>query len=496
MKKKNNKNTKSKSIKKVENNSEINKSKYAKYLLFLPFFVPIALFIGKFAIDNDFWFTINQGKYVIENGLPDTVINVIHEGLAFLYQSSGTGILFYLVYNYLGNIGIMFMTLIMLELIAYFYYKLCLLVSKNNYRSIILTTLFMLIFLLYTFPRPHLFTVFNLVLILYLLEKYIKENNYKYLIPVPFIYLLQVYMHGIYYVPLLIFITPYLLNSFKYKFEFLNQGPVNYNKKPLFIMYLASILIGFLNPYTYKVFTYGFSSYGQTVMKQNINELGSINFNTFFGKICIITIIVTFLIYIFNRKKKIPLRYYLLLLGTTVLALDAYKSFYLFMACSFFPIAYIYREEIEQKISKKAKIVTAIIILVISCITIFTTKVLRPPQQDSAEFLVEYNKIEKPRVYTSFEDGSYYEYKGFDCYIDPRAELFLKSNNKKFDIIVENFDMQHGVIAVKDFLDKYNFDYLVVKVDSDAIYTYLQENPDNDFNKIYDKDKYQIWEKK
>ena len=140
--------------------------------------------------------------------------------------------------------------------------------------------------------------------------------------------------------------------------------------------------------------------------------------------------------------------------------------------------------------------ITAIIIVIISFAVILTTKVLRPPQQDSAEFLVEYNKLEKPRVYTSFEDGSYYEYKGFDCYIDPRAELFLKSNNKKFDIIVENFDMQHGVIAVKDFIDKYNFDYLVVKVDSDAIYTYLQENPDNDFNKIYDKDKYQIWEKK
>ena len=141
-------------------------------------------------------------------------------------------------------------------------------------------------------------------------------------------------MHGIYYVPLLIFIIPYLLNSFKYKFKFLNNGPVNYNRKPLFITYLISMLVGFINPYTYKIYPYGFSSYGDATMRENIRELAPITFNSFFGKICIITMIVTFIIYIVNtKKKKIPLRYYLLLLGTFVLALDAYKSFYIFMTC-------------------------------------------------------------------------------------------------------------------------------------------------------------------
>ncbi len=476
-------------------NEEINKSKYAKFILFLPFFIPIALFIGKFAIDNDFWFTINQGRYVLSNGFPTTVINVIHD-LPFVYQSSGSGVLFYLIYNYLGNAGIMVLTLAILELITYFYYKLCLTVSKNNYRSIMLTTLFMLIFLLYTFPRPHLFTVLNLVVILYLLERYIRENNYKLLIPIPFIYLLQVYMHGMYYIPLLVFITPYLLNSFKYKFNFLNQGPVNYNKKPLFITYLISLLVGFLNPYTYKMYTYGFSSYGNITMKENINELSSLNFSTFFGKICIFLMIVIFLLFIINWKKKVPLRYYLLALGTAVLAIDAYKSFYLFLACSLFSIAYFYREEKETVISKKTKIITSIIILVIATTIICTTKVLTPPQHDPATYLVENNKIESPKVYTSFEDGSYFEYMGFNCYVDPRAEVFIKKNNKKEDILKENFDMQHGLINVSDFLSKYDFDYLVVRIDNDSIYTYLKTEKETNFNKIYEDKKYQIWEKK
>ena len=481
--------------KNIEKNEVVSKSKYAKYILFLPFSVPIALLIGKFGIDNDFWFTINQGRYVLSNGFPTTVINVIHD-LPFVYQSSGSGVLFYLIYNYLGNYGIMIMTLILLELISYFYYKLCLLVSKNNYRSIILTTLFMLIFLLYTFPRPHLFTVLNLVVILYLLERYIKENNYKLLIPIPFIYLLQVYMHGMYYVPLLVFITPYLLNSFKYKFKFLNQGPVNYNKKPLFITYLVSALVGFLNPYTYKMYTYGFSSYGNATMKENINELASINFNTFFGKICIFTIIAIFLLFIINRKKKIPLRYYLLALGTCILAIDAYKSFYLFLTCSLFSIAYMYRENIETVISKKTKIITCLIIVLLAGIAIGTTKVLTPSQHNPATYLKENNKLESPKVYTSFEDGSYFEYMGFNCYVDPRAEVFIKANNKKEDILKENFDMQHGLININDFLNKYQFEYLVVRIDHDAIYTYLQDNKETNYKKIYEDKKYQIWEKK
>ena len=470
---------------------------YSKYIWFLPFLMPIFLFVGKFSIDNDFWFTINQGKYILENGFPTTVINTIHQGLTFLYQSSGTGVLFYLIYSILGNYGIMIFTLIMLELIVYFYYKLCMLVSNNNnYRSVMITTVLMLIFLLYTFPRPHLFTVLNLIIILYCLEKYIHEDNKKYLIPIPFIYLLQVNMHGIYYVPLLIFIIPYLLNSFKYKIKFLNNGPVNYNRKPLFITYLISMLVGFINPYTYKIYPYGFSSYGDATMRENIRELAPITFNSFFGKICIITMIVTFIIYIVNtKKKKIPLRYYLLLLGTFVLALDAYKSFYIFMTCSFFPIAYISRVDEGTIVDKKIKIITASVLTVIASIVLITNKVTIPKQDEPASFLVEYNKIEDAKLYTSFEDGSYFEYKGFNCYVDPRAEVYLKSNNGKDDILKEYFDFKNGKIPPAVILNKYDFDYLVIKNEIDQFYAYFNRDGDLGYKKIFDNDKYQIWEK-
>ena len=473
-----------------------NKKKFnlSNYLIFLPFFIPLTIFAGEYLVDNDFWFTINQGRYIIENGFPHTVISTIHSGFSFVYQSWGTGILFYLVYHLLGNYGIMFLTILVLELIVYFYYKLCMLVSNNNYKSIILTTLFIIIFALYTFPRPHMFTVLNLVLILYLLEKYIRSDNKKYLIPIPFIFLLEANMHGIYYVPLLIIICPYLLNSFKYKFKFLNQGPVNYHKKPLFITYLISIFVGFINPYTYKLYLYGFKSYNDVVMKSNIKELGPINFHEFFGKICIITLIVTFILFIVNRKKEIPLRNYLLLIGTLVLALDAYKSFYIFIVCTFFGLAYIFRKDEKKEICKRDKIINLAVVILLGSLIIPFVKFRLPLQDKPATYLLENKKIDNPRVYTSFVDGSYFEYKGFNCYIDPRAEVFLKVNNGKEDILKEYFDLQNLATGYNEFLNKYNFDYLVINED-DSLKTYINENKELNYTEIYDEEDYQIWER-
>ena len=53
-----------------------------------------------FTIDNDFWFTIAEGKYVLKNGFPHTVPFTIYNNLDFIYQSWGTGVIFYLIHKY------------------------------------------------------------------------------------------------------------------------------------------------------------------------------------------------------------------------------------------------------------------------------------------------------------------------------------------------------------------------------------------------------------
>ena len=62
-------------------------------------------------------------------------------------------------------------------------------------------------------------------------------------------------------------------------------------------------------------------------------------------------------------------------------------------------------------------------------------------------------------LYTDFNCGSYAEWRGYRCYADPRAEVFLKSINGKEDILAEVWDSMHMGITVKEMQDKYHFDY-------------------------------------
>ena len=463
-----------------------------EYFLIIPFLLPLLYLIGNYTIDNDFWFTINQGRYVINNSFPYTVISTIHSGLSFIYQSWGTGTLYYLIYKYLGNIGIIIFATLIIEAIIYFFYKLCLLVSNNNKISILLSILFSMLLYPFLTIRPQLFTMLNLVLILYFIESYIKKNRIKYLIPIPFIYLLQVNMHGVYYVPLLIFIVPHLINSFKFKIKGIESD--GYNKKPLFITYLISILVGFVNPNTYKMFIYGFKSYGNSSLSKGIEELNAISFDNNLGKVCLLVLFVTYFIYFF-RKNKLPIRYYLLLFGTTIVALDAYKSFYFFMICSLFPIAYIYKEKKEYKNDKKVIITSLLTILLMPILVFSTINVNKPYNYDIANYLDENNDIDNPKLYTSFYDGSYLEYRGYNCYIDPRADVFIKTNNLKEDIMIEYFDLQNGKLSYNEFLNKYNFDYLIIEKEHDILYFNFINYDVHNYQKVYENTTHEIWKK-
>ena len=99
----------------------------------------------------------------------------------------------------------------------------------------------------------------------------------------------------------MIIITPFLINGFKFNIK--NIKSEGYNKKPLFITYIITIIMGFINPYTYKILTYGFKSYGNSFMSSKIEELNALNFHNTLGKICILVIIITYILYFRNKDK-------------------------------------------------------------------------------------------------------------------------------------------------------------------------------------------------
>lgn len=136
--------------------------KKIKFKYIILFLIPILFFIQyNLRIDNDFWFTIKEGEYVINNGFPNVVPFTIYDNLNFIYQSYGAGVIFSFIYKLLGTYGILFFIIFILIIMTYFYYRLCVKVSNNNENiSILVTVITMsLLAINYITTRPQIFSI-------------------------------------------------------------------------------------------------------------------------------------------------------------------------------------------------------------------------------------------------------------------------------------------------------------------------------------------------
>lgn len=447
--------------------------KKIKFKYIILFLIPILFFIQyNLRIDNDFWFTIKEGEYVINNGFPNVVPFTIYDNLNFIYQSYGAGVIFSFIYKLLGTYGILFFVIFILIIMTYFYYRLCMKVSNNNENiSILVTVITMsLLAINYITTRPQIFTYLNLIIVLYIMELYSNTNNRKYLYILPIISLIQSNIHCMFFFMLIIFMLSYIFNNSK-----------EYEIKPILVTMLFMILTGLINPYGINNLLYVFNSYGQNILEKTIKELQPLSFSSLFGKIHIFIILIIYILY-FKSRKKIPIRYLLLLFGTTYLAFDTLRGVSLFIIGSFFPLVYLYKDipniDISKYIPKIIKVLITIILFIISLIIIFTPRNYYPDAKEPIDYLVNNYIISDIKLYTSFSDGSYAVYKGIKCSMDPRAEVFLKKNNHKFDIYKEYYDLQSGIIDYNEYLKKYNYTHLLINK-KDYLYNKLEKNSYN-----------------
>ena len=447
--------------------------KKIKFKYIILFLIPILFFIQyNLRIDNDFWFTIKEGEYVINNGFPNVVPFTIYDNLNFIYQSYGAGVIFSFIYKLLGTYGILFFVIFILIMMTYFYYRLCMKVSNNNENISILVTVITMSLLAvnYITTRPQIFTYLNLIIVLYIMELYSNTNNRKYLYILLVISLIQSNIHCMFFFMLIIFMLPYIFNNSK-----------EYEMKSILVTMLFMILTGLINPYGINNLLYVFNSYGQNILEKTIKELQPLSFSSLFGKIHIFIILIIYILY-FKSRKKIPIRYLLLLFGTTYLAFDTLRGVSLFIIGSFSPLAYLYKDipniDISKYIPKIIKVLITIILFIISLIIIFIPRNYYPDAKEPIDYLVNNYIISDIKLYTSFSDGSYAVYKGIKCSMDPRAEVFLKKNNHKFDIYKEYNDLQSGIINYEDYLKKYNFTHLLINK-KDYLYSKLEKNSYN-----------------
>lgn len=112
----------------ITNAKDIDKKN--RWPLILVLFIPCLIVLFK-SLDNDIWFLLNHGRYVLENGIPHTEPFTIHQGFHFIMQQWLSAVLFWLAYSSFHEIGVKLLVMLFFMLLVFILYKLCMRVSGN-----------------------------------------------------------------------------------------------------------------------------------------------------------------------------------------------------------------------------------------------------------------------------------------------------------------------------------------------------------------------------
>lgn len=447
---------------------------------YIYFILPLFFFLFiYFSREADIWFLLSHGRYVLNNGFPHTEFLTIHNNFHFVMQQWGFSVITYLLYHVMGSVGVIIFIGILNLLILYFLYKLCMRVSNNTYFSCLIASLIdLLLELNFIIPRPQMISILIILVVIYILER--KDKSILFL---PLLSLLLINMHASMWPVLFVVCMPFLVEyvCLREKYVIL-----------LLIVFFISFLIGFINPYGIEAMTYSFSSYGIDTINSLIGEMHSFSLMgedfVVYNSILFLVLFVALLISMFLKRKKYSLHSMFLVLGLAFMAFLNLRNMSLFLIGAFPFITLVFKKKIKQEIP--VYIYCFFGILLISVFIFRASNNVYKLEDNNMNNVVHflnsnYENKENIVLFNYFNDGPYLEYCGYKTYIDTRAEVFIKNNNHKYDVLEEYFNVLSGNIDYSKFVEKYKFTHLIVAKDS-YIYDFLIKN--SDYQIVYKED--------
>ena len=154
--------------------------KSSKWLpIFLIALLSIFVVLVNKKLDNDLWYLLTEGRYILKHGIFHTDPFSIHEGLNVVVQNWLSASFLWVVYDFFGEMGILLLIVICNICICILLYKICMLISENN-RTISLTLMFVCDLTLishFIVSRPQIFSYITLLGLIYALELYIHKKD-------------------------------------------------------------------------------------------------------------------------------------------------------------------------------------------------------------------------------------------------------------------------------------------------------------------------------
>lgn len=441
----------------------------------IAFLVPLLVVMGiNQHLDNDSWDVLAQGRYIVENGIYHEDVLSMHEGLHTVVQNYSFSVVFYLIHSVFGAQGIYFTMLLLFLVVLFLLYKICMLISNKNTKLslILMIATGVVLALEFVVTRAQMIDYIVFLALIYILELYIRTDKGKYLRWIPGLSIVLANVHASVWWIIFAIMGVYIIDGFRKPKKIL-QG---YRKWPLILSLVVSAVVGVINPYGIEMITSIFTAYGGMASLEIVDELMSFNPMVGYGLIYYLAIITVITLYAFAKEKP-RVRYLLLFFGFLFMGLSSTKGMSELLITMFFPLAYIYKDFkmpkafYNQKIGRIVTIWVAILtICLFAVVTIRAIMMVEDRPNRAIEEAIDVideevgdrNKREL-KIYVGYNQGGYVEYRGYPAYLDPRGEYFMKTFNKKEDILKEWSDLETNKLKIEDFLDKYNFDFLVIE---------------------------------
>lgn len=465
------------------------KNKKSFWILLISILILTIPLINK-TFQNDTYFTIPTGNYILENGIDDVEPFTWHENLKFTKLRWGFDIIVASIYNISGLGGLYIFTVLIAELIAA---TLFITMNKrgiNKIVSFIITILVMITLSGGLTCRAQIISYLLFALEMYSIQQLIDTNNKKYSIYLILISLGILTFHSSVWLAYFIFYIPYIVEYIISKlginkfFEKSEKLIIQNNKiKLLLITMIISLLCGFISPLGLSNFTYMPKVIGGT-SSDIIIELQSLMIEE--DTSLIIVTMILFIILAFT-KTKIKITDLAYIVGFLIFATLAKRNVMIAIVALAIPISNLInslikaydKEDIFDFIEKKiGKFTTAsIIILITLYITLIGYKDISEQKYiyesefpvKAAEYIKNNIDMENMRLYNHFNFGSYLELQGIPTFMDSRSEIYCKEFN---DVTIlddfKNLDISKSV-SIDSIVDKYDITHVICYARADYV---------------------------
>lgn len=503
--------------------------------------------IFKLPEESDTNFIMNLGRYILAHGFPHVDPFTIHDGIQLVAQQWLSGIIFWQAWQSFGVAGLKLTDFVFGALMIILHWRLCLFVSGNKLVALCLSFVVGLLTATSIVPRPQIFSTPILLAEVFLLEKFTRTGDAKFLIPLPPLSVLLINFHAAVWLMMFVIAMPFFFVKSSRHAKFL-LGTL-----------AASFLCGFANPYGVDAMTYVFRSYGVEIINSHVSEMYAPSAQTVGGKVFYAA--EALMIFTF-AKVKLPWRYVFLSGGLTLLALLHQRNLLLFYFAATFPLACAWQSFSVEKIFPRnenfpnrlpltilfflltfvntamvtlilqdglaelslplkilfvvatpvllynllvfkregsllhpailpRKIFSLLVTALIVCTIFSMTLADKKDDTDeiltpAIEFILQDERPENVSLWIGQGGGGLAGRFGMKYYIDSRSEVFLPANSGLDKNILEEYlDMLTGKIFYADFFSRYDFTHIILTDELPLLFNALSR--DENFKVIYER---------